>query len=449
MSTALDFYNSDKVQYKCTCGVFRLMSKLYFCRHCLELRCGNCVYHEVDSFFCPNCEENIPSAEAKHKKYRCMNCWVCPSCSHTLVTRASSILIPAPDDPSKTIPKKVYFLVCGFCRWTSRDVDIPDQSTASGGWQDLENPRTERINKLTEYYQALSLKEKLDKEKKAVRKSKYLSLVSKSSMLSTARRRSNAFSAYLRDKEIEVVDIIPAVASEKVEELPDSCYEDMCLTSVCNISQRHKDPVFQQEEKSKMYPHHIGLLIKQSKRCKICEHNLIKPEFNPTSIKFKIQLSAYYHIPEIKIMKLPELSYQKPSKLILTLCNPTQHELTITVTGLKSTDDPDDPDVNADLDTPPSELMLGQRDDTAEFDDVSDAQSFKDDPEVVMYRKANRIGFYCTVTPQIKSGTVKVKLHMKYNCTITTIILPPSEPKEPQVVPMDHVLELELGQVTE
>lgn len=62
------------------------------------------------------------------------------------------------------------------------------------------------------------------------------------------------------------------------------------------------------------------------------------------------------------------------------------------------------------LETPPSELMLAQRDDTAEFDDVSEAQSYKDDPEVVTYRKANKIGFCCTVTPQIKSGTVKVHL---------------------------------------
>ena len=28
-----------------------------------------------------------------------------------------------------------------------------------------------------------------------------------------------------------------------------------------------------------------------------CEHNLSKPEYNPTSIKFKIQLAAYYHVP--------------------------------------------------------------------------------------------------------------------------------------------------------
>lgn len=60
---------------------------------------------------------------------RCSNCFDCPSCMHTLSTRATSAQVPDPQDPSKTISKKVYYLICGFCRWTSRDVGIPDQTT--------------------------------------------------------------------------------------------------------------------------------------------------------------------------------------------------------------------------------------------------------------------------------------------------------------------------------
>lgn len=48
---------------------------------------------------------------------------------HTLSTRATSVQVQNTEDPNKTIPKKVYYLVCGFCRWTSRDVGIPDQTT--------------------------------------------------------------------------------------------------------------------------------------------------------------------------------------------------------------------------------------------------------------------------------------------------------------------------------
>ena len=53
---------------------------------------------------------------------------------------------------------------------------------------------------------------------------------------------------------------------------------------------------------------HKHLMIKRSQRCRRCEHNLSKPEYNPTSIKFKIQLAAYYHVPEIVIYKVPLLS---------------------------------------------------------------------------------------------------------------------------------------------
>ena len=59
---------------------------------------------------------------------RCSNCFDCPSCGHTLTTRATSQLVSNPDDPGKSTPKKMYYLACGFCRWTTRDVGIADKS---------------------------------------------------------------------------------------------------------------------------------------------------------------------------------------------------------------------------------------------------------------------------------------------------------------------------------
>merc|ERR1711953_1218307 len=104
----------ELVQYRCSCGSLKPISKLYFCRHCLDIRCGFCVSHEVDSHYCPNCMENMPSAEARLKKNRCANCFDCPSCGHTLSTRATSMTV-APQQiegtegqPSKPTTKKVY-----------------------------------------------------------------------------------------------------------------------------------------------------------------------------------------------------------------------------------------------------------------------------------------------------------------------------------------------------
>ena len=121
---------TNKVLYLCSCGLSQPLSKLYFCRHCLDLRCGFCVSHEVDSHYCPNCLENMPSAEARLKKNRCANCFDCPSCGHTLSTRATSMQLQAPTEDGtnvKIVTKKLYYLVCAFCRWTSRDAGLQDQ----------------------------------------------------------------------------------------------------------------------------------------------------------------------------------------------------------------------------------------------------------------------------------------------------------------------------------
>lgn len=124
---------------------------------------------QVDSHYCPSCLENMPSAEAKLKKNRyvyihscrslsgfltsshlhpfihswlsvlycrCANCFDCPCCMHTLSTRATNIPAPLPDDPTKTAMKKAYYLACGFCRWTSRDVGMADKSVGECWWND-------------------------------------------------------------------------------------------------------------------------------------------------------------------------------------------------------------------------------------------------------------------------------------------------------------------------
>lgn len=90
--------------------------------------------------------ENIPSGEAKLKKYRCNKCFECPSCQHTLSSRATTVHVPRESDVKadksekgeasapeaektpKTTARKMYYLSCLACRWTSRDVGLPDQT---------------------------------------------------------------------------------------------------------------------------------------------------------------------------------------------------------------------------------------------------------------------------------------------------------------------------------
>lgn len=85
---------------------------------------------------------------------------------------------------------------------------------------------------------------------------------------------------------------------------------------------------------NQLHPRHKSLLTQRSLRCKECEHNVIKPEFNPCSIKYRIQLVAIYHVPEIRLFSQPNLEIGKETQVILTLLNPFDYAVTVNVQDL-------------------------------------------------------------------------------------------------------------------
>uniref|UniRef100_A0A8C8VQE7 Dynactin subunit 4 n=1 Tax=Pelusios castaneus TaxID=367368 RepID=A0A8C8VQE7_9SAUR len=408
------------------------LSQLYFCRYCSELRSLECVSHEVDSHYCPSCLENMPSAEAKLKKNRCANCFDCPCCMHTLSTRATSIPAPLPDDPAKTTMKKAYYLACGFCRWTSRDVGMADKSVASGGWQEPENPHTQRINKLVEYYQQLAQKEKIERDrKKLVRRRNYMPLAfSDKYGLGTRlqRQRPGASLGALtglslkEGEDQKEIKIEPADAVEEVEPLPEDYY-----TRPINLTEGNG------------LPFHFVSCVK-------CEHNLSKPEFNPTSIKFKIQLVAVNYIPEVRIMSIPNLRYMKESQVLLTLTNPVENLTHVTLMECEE-GDPDDINSTAKVVVPPKELILAGKDAAAEYDELAEPQDFQDDPDVVAFRKANKVGVFIKVTPQKEEGDVAVSFKMKHEFKNLAAPIRPMEEgdQSSEVIWLTHHVELSLG----
>jgi hypothetical protein len=179
-------------------------------------------------------------------KYKCANCYSCPCCKNLLMIRASTVktnkdgavlststhssasnsLQTTPTDPlvgqqqqqqqTLSVPgaaaaaaaqpqvQKVFYLMCGFCRWTTRDVGLPDAQAskqtlnkppyksspaccligmfsssyllvlllqATGGWKMLENANQARVKELRDAYQAIAVREKFEKDRK-----KYTSL---------------------------------------------------------------------------------------------------------------------------------------------------------------------------------------------------------------------------------------------------------------------------------
>uniref|UniRef100_A0A672S6C7 Dynactin subunit 4 n=1 Tax=Sinocyclocheilus grahami TaxID=75366 RepID=A0A672S6C7_SINGR len=432
------------------------LSQLYFCRYCSELRSLECVSHEVDSHFCPSCLENMPSAEAKLKKNRCANCFDCPCCMHTLSTRATNIPAPLPDDPTKTTMKKAYYLACGFCRWTSRDVGMADKSVASGGWQEPENPHTQRINKLIEYYQQLAQREKLERDRKKLARrrpfmpqafSQHTIHVVEKYGLGTRlqRQRSGApisalYGLSLKEGEDQKeITIEPAQALDEVEPLPEDYYtRPVNLPEVTTLRQRLLQPDFQPAGASQLHPRHKHLLMKRSLRCRKCEHNLSKPEFNPTSIKFKIQLVAVSYIPEVRIMSIPKLRHMKESQVLLTLTNPVEN---ITHVSLYTCEEEDPDDINSTAKCTIRMILKlifqGKKTYSVLFCIFS----------VVTFRKSNKIGFFIKVIPQREEGAVTVAFKLRHDFRNLAAPIRPTEEGEAtsEAIWLTHHVELSLG----
>lgn len=490
-------YQPDYVRYMCNCGSLKPISKIYFCRHCLKIRCGYCVCQEVDLYYCPNCMENLPSSEVRLKKNKCSNCFNCPNCFQMLSTRAGHVpLKPTTKEAEdskdvKVVPKKVYYLSCSFCRWSSRDVGISDQTMASGRWPEQENPHTRRINALIDYHKILTSIEKRQRERKKFQPKRSFTQFEPFGLTSAmihkciVQSRKPQIQLQLSDQPT------PSIASEDVEELPPEIFtEPIDIMKISTLEQRLQHPDIQAEYVNELRPQRRQFLVKRSQRCRVCEHNLSKPDICPQSTKFKIQLAAFYHIPEVKIVTCEPLYSGKPSELFLKFCNPTRHPTQITLFPLDVSMAPipivdvtekgevkkDDVQVineslnsmpsavrqgpiieevkaikvvpNADLVLPHSSLILPARDDAAEYDDTADTHNFQDDPKLVVWRKGNKAIVRLNVTPfendEIKEESVIVGFVMQHGYVNTITAL---EHKAPQKLDLKVKLYLTLGKL--
>ncbi|KAH8254678.1 hypothetical protein KR032_011614 [Drosophila birchii] len=497
------FMQPSPVKYACSCGILNPINKLFFCRHCPKLRCGYCVTHEIESHFCSNCLENIPSTEARHKKNCCANCFDCPCCQHTLSARATTVPVvrkseeskdakkpedegvesPAaastPPTPASSKPsavpttKKMYYLSCLSCRWTSRDAGIPDQGVATGTWPDNECLYQARFNSLVEYFQAIVLQEKQEKmefmRRKTPKQHKFPSLTDRTGLTVSLIRRQMGWN----DKSIPKAKavITPAEATAEVEELPADIFtEPLNLRNVTTIAQRHSQPADQPTAVSSLYPQRRTLWIKRSLRCRQCEHNLIKPEYHPTSIKYRIQLFASCHVPEVVMVRCEQpLASGKSNAILLKFTNPTMYDMTIRLLTAVPAEDPEpstevclfkeDPvssspllraagitlsrqnstrevkrevtDVsNAEIVPLESEFVLSQRDDSKEFDEY--VQLPTEEPKFIVWRKGNKVLIRLQFTPaeELPANTeVVLGFAMQYTYVNTVTNAP--EKKEP------------------
>lgn len=399
----------------------------------------------------------MPASEAKLKKNRCSNCFDCPICGHTLMTRATSQMVASPEDPTKSTPKKMYYMACSFCRWTTRDVGMPDQSVANGGWPDEENPNGKKINTLLESYRAVAQREKAEKErKKYVKRRSHAGFQDKYGLTSVAMKwkiQPAMSNLSVKDKETaekspspSVLDMVETVTD--FDPLPTDIFtEPIHLEKVTHLCHRLASPEFQPQETGGLRPIHKHLLVRRSLRCRECEHNLSKPDFNPLSIKFKIQLIALNHIPELRIMSPTTFSPNQETIVTFTLSNPSVYNTIVKLMPIETETCLDY--MTARIELPKGDLVLAHHDDTAVYDDSNKiSPEFKDDPRVIVFRRANKLGFVAKVTPFCKSGDVKVSFLMKHEFRNTAAAIQ-SEDKEPKLEWLQQQVYVHLGQINQ
>ena len=180
-----------------------------------------------------------------------------------------------------------------------------------------EIPNAKRLDTLFEYYRILSHKEKNEKEKKRISPRSAIFLLDKYGITSalspkvtaTLRARMARSSSGMSLSDIksfpELEDFKPSVAFgedeiDQMEKLNLQDYYGEPTASDSEIDVSDKNSLFKmvhqvegQPVKCKdLFPTSQMLVVKRSLRCKKCEHNLSKPEYNPSLVKFKIQLSA-------------------------------------------------------------------------------------------------------------------------------------------------------------
>lgn len=247
--------------------------------------------------------------------------------------------------------------------------------------------------------------------------------------------------------------ILSSEASEEVDELPKDIFtQPINLKSVTTLKQRLQNPSLQPSSVINLYPQHKSISIKRSLRCKQCQHNVLKPEFNPPSIKYRIQLYASAHMPDVRLIKSQPIFVNSTDTFTihLRLTNPTLHDMTITIMDLPTSEEEDliiselkssfekslnasstvttpsgtgsapssltslplsrqqsiiaeelrpvGEGINAMVIIPDSSFILNYRDDAAEFDD--DDQVKKEELKFILWRKANKVAIELNVKPQ-------------------------------------------------
>ena len=364
---------------------------LLYCEDCHDIKCTRCVTEEIISYYCPSCLFETPSSMVRSEGNRCArNCFSCPVCTSQMVT------VPLGE------PKDGFVLNCNYCMWSTLDIGIKLEKPtniraqldriANGGKSkqpskpaDSTDP-SRKSSLAQEPYapkdqQAAPDAEGQDQPQqdmdpatrfKALRNF-YKDQITSSSTGENGLSTSALDLAYSSPSSLaRIMNLYSNIGSssfKKARQKPSLMREALSQSEGLQLSDiKGRTPpldyadIASLDQRSYQYPNYLGnpdaqvlsdlrpmpalLRTKRSKRCATCKHILVKPEFKPTSTRYRIKLIALNYLPFVSLKPVPVsgglrplgpdggdvvLEPGKPSQWIMTLKNPLFESVSVSL----------------------------------------------------------------------------------------------------------------------
>ncbi|EGT42893.1 CBN-DNC-4 protein [Caenorhabditis brenneri] len=361
MGTLLQY---NLIKYECSCGKWRMLPDLFYCRHCFKIKCDDCSCKEVDAIFCPRCLEPSSAPEARMKKHRCMNCNDCAKCGNVLSARTEN--------------EKCY-LVCQHCRWSSRDAKQEDRENIKS-WPSKENPLTSQLNEVTAYMKRLEVMENAPKDLKKGKSSKTWSAIH-------LKDKFNVQQMVEKRRKALVPDVNPVEAHAPTD--PPTLEDELNDRSdvLRTLDQIIMQPLTNSSEP--LLPVKVSLIGRVLVRCDECERTLVKRDFGVVTYKFKISSFAREFVPDIRMSRpVEDLKAGVTTPVFLSVTNLSSSSLDITII-------PQAEEGFIQCSSEPIKLILP----SSRSADSAAPGVHAEQSEVIVFRQHNRIGLRLDVIP--------------------------------------------------
>ncbi|KAL4945014.1 hypothetical protein BDV06DRAFT_209766 [Aspergillus oleicola] len=370
--------------------------QLLYCEDCHQIKCSRCITEEILCWYCPSCLFETPSSLVRHEGNRCgRNCFSCPSCTAPLAVTALEGDLSAEhagpwvlscsycmwttldigikfDKPtsiraqltklttdiastaaSRTRGSRAFSdLKSPLSMYSSIDEQFPP-ATASGPEEQAANttpPRTRdaRFAALKGFYKdqiAATTTTGVDPGDFAGQFSspntlqRIMSIYTQSrlsTLYGNTNKKSRARPPVMREALTESEGLSVPNPDSETAIIRRLASDDCGWDGTASLEQRASQSQSARFVED-LLPLPTLLRTKRSKRCKSCKHILVKPEFKPQSVRYRIRLIALSYIPHptLRPLVLPPtsssqrqtipdlnaLTPQKPIQLLLTLKN--------------------------------------------------------------------------------------------------------------------------------